>query len=258
MNKFSKKQVSKYPNNYPAFQYLVFKYFDFIICLVLVSWILGTLLTYPVYALDSTPSASVKEKLDALKLEIASKAAKLKTEVNKKLQNKAYTGIVKAKSTTSITLASKTGSRLVSVNQDTAYQDTNPKKKGVKSPPPSIQTIKEESNIAALGDVDDTGVLHARKVIILPPPADPKTKIYVWGQITSISDLVTVKTKEDGNVPVSMENVNTKFKISDFVIVTGLKNKNDILEASSLYLIQKTSTPSATPKIATPSGKKNK
>ena len=215
-------------------------------------------------ALDSTPSASVKEKLDALKLEIASKAAKLKQEVNRKLQNKAYIGVVKSKSTTSITIATKTGSKLVSVNQDTVYQDTTPKKKGVKSPPASLQTVKEESNIAALGDVDDTGVLHARKVIILPPPADPKPKTYLWGQINSISDLVAVETK-GGNVPVSTEDIGTKFKISDFVIITGLKNKNDILEASFLYVIPqvtlkpKISTPSATPKptkTATPSGKK--
>ena len=47
------------------------------------------LLPHPVAAVDSTPSAEIKAKLEELKKEIASKAAKLKQEVNRKLQNKA-------------------------------------------------------------------------------------------------------------------------------------------------------------------------
>ena len=53
---------------------------------------------YPAHALDSTPSAEIKTKLEALKQAIASKAAIIKQEINHKLQNKAYVGLVKTKS----------------------------------------------------------------------------------------------------------------------------------------------------------------
>ena len=214
-------------------------------------------------AADSTPSADIQKKLQELKTEIASKAAKLKQEVNQKLTNKAYIGVVKSKSQTSITLAAKNGTRLVSINQDTVYQDNTPKKKGAKQVTPSVDSVKEESNIAALGDVDDTGVLHARKIIILPSPADSKPKTYLWGQVTSISDLASIKTKEASTAAVSTSNIDTKFKLNDFVIISGVKNKNDIVEAHFLYVIPteavlkpKISTPSATPKVSTPSEKK--
>lgn len=209
----------------------------------------------PAFALDSTPSADIQKKLQELKAEIASKAAKLKTEVNRKLQNKAYIGIVKSKSETSITLASKTATKMISVNQDTLYEDKNPTKKGTKKVTQSIKTLKEEINIAALGDVDDTGVLHAKKVIILNPityTLNPKT--YLWGQIISESDdLITVKNKEDKNETVSITEIKTKFKTDDFVIITGIKGKNEIIEASFLYVIPKGAV--LKPKVATPSAK---
>lgn len=210
----------------------------------------------PASGTDSTPSASVKGKLDALKQEIASKAAKLKTEINRKLQNKAYIGIVKSKSDSSITLATKAGSKLVSVNQDTQYEDLTPQKKGTKRKAPSLQTITEESNLAGLGDVDDTGVLNAKKIIILPPPTvDHKLKTIIWGQITSASDdIIAIKTKDGRTEGVSVAKIDSKFKTNDFVIITGVKGKNDILEASSLFVISH--SPQVTPKVATPSGKK--
>jgi len=209
-------------------------------------------------AIESSPSANVKAKLDELKAEIASKASKLKQEINRKLQNKVYTGIIKSKSSSSITLAYKEGTRLVSINQDTIFEDDNPPKKGAKKVTPGINTLKEEVNIAALGDVDDTGVLHAKRIVILEPPIpNPQPPTYLWGQIVSESDdLITVKTKDGKNAAVSVVDIKNKYKPDDFVIITGTAGKNEILEASFLYVIPKgatlkfkEATPSATPKV---------
>ena len=103
----------------------------------LVSLILVSLLIGPttVFAADSTPSADVQSKLKALQNEIASKAAKLKNEISKKLQNKAYIGVVKSKSSNTLTLATRSGTKVVNTNQDTIYE---PVKKG---------GIKEEDNV---------------------------------------------------------------------------------------------------------------
>lgn len=220
-----------------------------IIIIIVINFILP-----PALAIDSTPSSTVKEKLDALKAEIASKAVKLKGEINRKLTNKAYIGIVKSKSDASITLASKTGTKMVSVNQDTLYEDQTPRKKGTKKVVPSQDTLKEEASIAALGDVDDTGVLHAKKIITIPLPTSIlPPQIYLWGQIISESDdLISLKTKTETET-ISTQKIKTKFKPDDFVIITGVKGNNEIIEASFLYVIPKGAV--LKPKVATPSTK---
>ena len=220
----------------------------------LVSLILVSLLIGPttVFAADSTPSADVQSKLKALQNEIASKAAKLKNEISKKLQNKAYIGVVKSKSSNTLTLATRSGTKVVNTNQDTIYE---PVKKG---------GIKEEDNIAALGDIDETEVLTARKIVILPATTYPlHTKTILWGQILSISDeLMTVQDKSGKNVAVSIAKVTNKVQQGQTIIVTGLPGKNEILNAQFIFIYPQTekskiATPSAeASKSASPSAKK--
>lgn len=222
---------------------------------------------YSAYAAESTPSASIKSKLDALKLEIASKAAKLKAEVNQKLQNKAYIGTVKTKSTNTLTLASQGGPKLVTLNQDTVYESKVSKKKF------SATLIQDEDFVVALGDIDDESVLIARKLILLPTPTE-KSKNSLWGQVIVTSDkLITIKDRDSKNHAIS---VSTKTKLkkgvdeitlsdiknTNFIIVSGNLNDNDIMEASLVYVIpqggfikqRKLATPSA--QISSPSAKK--
>lgn len=206
----------------------------------------------PTFAAESSPSADIRAKLEELKKEIASRAAKLKLEVSSKLKDKAYAGKIKTKSDNAITLATKNGPRIVNINQDTEF-DSNVKKKKY-----SQKLISEEDYLAALGDVDETGVLTARKIILQPTP-NYELKTFLWGQIISISDkLVTLKERNLKNVAVSFSNPSS-VKVLDFTILTGGFGKNDIFEADFVYVIpqggvikpKKIATPSA--KIATPS-----
>ncbi len=232
----------------------------------------------PVYAVDSTPSASIKTKLEELKKEIASKAAKLKQEVNQKLQNKAFVGFVKSKSEKTITIASSNGAKIISVNLDTTYET---KSKKVKY---SLKSLSEEDYIAALGDVDETGSLVAKKIVLLPDPGKD-SKAITWGQVVSVSDSIVIrtpslqapliKTRTDKNITVTI-NPNTEFKkgeqdlnfsevkLNDFVIVVGNTDNPSVLKSVFIYVIpqggfiksKKVATPSATPKTATTSAKK--
>lgn len=204
-----------------------------------------SLIINQVIAADSTPSADIRVKLEELKKEIASRAAKLKQEVNRKLKDKAYIGKIKTKSDTAITLATKNGPRIVNLNQDTEFEN---QAKGKKY---SQKLLSEEDYLAALGDVDETGVLTARMIILLPSP-DPEVKTYLWGQIISISDkLVTLKDKNLKSVAVSLPN--STAKVSDFAILTGFLGKNDIFKTEFVYIIpqegvlkpKKTASPSA-------------
>ncbi len=222
----------------------------------------------PVYAADSTPSAdplrqsdneaSIKTKLEELKKEIASKAAQLKKSVDRKLKDKAYVGTIKANSETSLTLAVQSGPKIVSINQDTVFEN---KIKGKSKF--STKTISTNDYIAALGDIDETGVMTAKKIILLPTP-NSKLKTYLWGQIVSISDkLVTLKDKNFKSVAAAIPS-SPAIKLNNFVILTGSINKNEIFDADFSYVIsqgtilrpKKIATSSA--KVATPSAKPTK
>lgn len=203
----------------------------------------------PVQAAETTPSSEIRSKLEELKKEIASKAAKLKQEISHKLKDKAYVGKVKSKSDTTLTLAAQSGPKMVSINQDTVFE-SNIKSK-IKF---SQKNISLEDYIVALGDADETGVLTARKIILLPAPtASPKT--YLWGKIISISDkLITLKDKGLKNVAAILP-ANSDISLNDFVILTGLKNKNDLFNAGFVYVIPQGSAVLKPKKTATPSAR---
>lgn len=203
------------------------------------------------YAVDSTPSADVKSKLEQLKKDIASKAAKLKLDIDKKLTNKAYAGKVKAKSKSSITLATKTGPKIVSINQDTVFDSQ------IKGKKYSLKLISEEDYLAALGDIDETGVLIAKKIILLPT-VNYQLPTHLWGQIVAVSEkLATLKSREQKNIAVSLPK-QASAKEGNFVILTGSMGKNDIFEASFLYIIPQGGILKPKGKIATPSAKPSK
>lgn len=208
----------------------------------------------PVKAADSTPSASIKTYIEQFKKEVASKAAKLKKEIDTKLKNKAYVGKVKLGSENSLTIATNSGPKIVGVNQDTVFEG-----KGKFS----FKTIVSEDYLAALGDVDEIGVMTAKKIVKMPDTSyQPKT--YLWGQIISLSDkLATIKDRDLKSVAVSMPE--NDLKVNDFVILTGSKNKNDIFEAEFVHVLQKgfikpkkVATPSASIKpSSSPAAKPN-
>lgn len=218
------------------------------IIIIIVIIIINFILSAEVFAADSTPSADIKSKLEELKKEIASKAAKLKQEVNRKLTNKAYVGNVKTNSPTSLTLASQIGPKLVSINQDTIFESKIKKKKTFSS-----KTLAEEDYIAALGDVDETGVLTAKKIILLPIP-ELTNKTYLWGKIVSADGkLTTLLDRNQKNIAASLP-TSTNVKSGDFIIATGAKNKNDIFEAEFVHIIPQGAILKPK-KVATPSAK---
>lgn len=194
----------------------------------------ATCTLYPTFAAESSPSAGIKSKLEELQKEIASKAALLKGEISGKLKNKAYAGVVKIKSDSSITLATKDGPKIVNINEDSEFES---KVRGKKY---SEKLISEEDYLASLGDVDETGVLTARRVILLPQPKAGQPvaeKTYLWGKIMAISDkLVTLKDKDFKTVAVSITGP-SKVKVSNFIILTGVYQKNDIFKAEFVHII---------------------
>lgn len=163
--------------------------------ILMFSIILNIIPISPASAAESTPSSDIKLKLKVLQEEIASKAAKFKEEIKKKLQNKAFVGFVKSKSKNTLTLATKSGVKMVTVNDFTSFEG-----KGIKN----LSHLKSDDFLAALGDVDDNDVLTAKKIVKLSPP--PKTTTTVlFGKVVSV---------EENTVTIRQQTTTTAFLVT--------------------------------------------
>lgn len=212
-----------------------------------------------VFAADSTPSADIASKLKEFQKEAASKAAQLKDLISKKLQNKAFVGTIESQSGNSLTLAAKSGPRIVSLNQDTLFESKVKQKEKF-----SFKSINTGDYVAALGDIDETGVLTARKVILLRSKTNEvslttknyQLKTYLWGQVISISDeLITLRDKTFKNWAATLPE-SPKVKLNDYVILTGNLDKNNIVDTGFVYVIPQGGVIKPK-KLATPSAKIN-
>ncbi len=246
----------------------------FILVFALVFLVHTTSYISPALAEESSPSAEIKTKLEALKKEIASRAAQLKNEISSKLQNKAFIGTIKTKSESSFTVATLLGPKIIGFNEDTVFSVSDPAElKAKKIKRASLESLEEEDYIAALGDVDDTGVLTARKIIFIPSN-QPELKQVLWGQIAAISDkLITVKDKSQNNVSISisgnttLKNADEEIDISkllsgDTVLISGYQNDQEVIQATYIYVLDrgasikpKTKPATESAKIASPSAK---
>ncbi len=198
-----------------------------------------------VHALDSTQSATqsadFKAKLKALQDEIASKAVQLKNEISKKLQNKAYVGFVKSVSLASLNIEVKNATKTATINEFTQFTS---KGKIIKS-----VTIGDW--VAALGDVDETGNLTAKKIVKMAPPKEIEEKI-IYGIVLSSGDnRITIRDKAKQNYTLAINN-DTIFKtdknqdtafediiINKPIIVAGTLLKDKIIQARFIYIIKK-------------------
>lgn len=214
------------------------------------------------YAADSTPSADIQSKLKALQTEIASRAAKLTAEVNKKLQNRSYVGVIKTKSDTSLALTARTSQRSVILNEYTEYV--------AQGRSPSLKSFSQGDYVAALGDVDENGVLTAKRMIKLK--TDGLDKRIVWGRVVSLeSQVINIQSKDEKSFKIKT-NADTIFKFGKVsasfndlkegkaIIVVGFKNEDGSISARLVYILPylayshfKSATPSA--KTASPSAK---
>src|SRR3989344_5954310 len=98
-------------------------------------------------AQESSPSGSLLQKLNELKSDIASKAAKIKSEVNKKVQDKAIMGSILNISDNEMTIQALTSEKTIKYDEFTEII-------GLKGKKITLKTLEEKDNIAALGDMD--------------------------------------------------------------------------------------------------------
>lgn len=214
-----------------------------------------TLNVVPASALEpvkpATYSADLKLKIKALQEEIASKAAKLKNEISRRMQNRAYIGVVKSKSDTSLTIATAEKTRLVSINEYTQYSSNIKSKTKFNA-----KTLAVEDYVAVLGDVDDNEVLTAKKIIKMVPPQNQDRQI-ILGQVDTVAEqTLTVQTKGGQRFSFSVKgNKLTNIKSGKTVIVVSEGSQNSLqarfVQPLGEIVTEKIATPTASPS-ATP------
>lgn len=207
----------------------------------------------------SSPSASLQQKLDDLKKQIASKAAALKQEVNKKMQNKAVAGEVIEKNSTKLILKTLKGNRSINLNEYTEY-------KSAKNKSLTEKNIVSGSYIVALGDMDEKNTLTAKRIIL--EEKSPLESQVVWGKVTKIGDnYINIFSKDNEELIILTSNSTkyllgkeeagfTDIKNTDALTVIFNKQNENFRNANFIYIIpvvghfkpenSKTSTPSAT------------
>lgn len=237
---------------------------------LLLSITLATGCASPAFAQTSTPSSaltasvssSLKEKLDQLKKEVASKAALLKQEVNKKMVNKFYIGTVISIDETTIKFSTNKGVKIVNINEFTNYQS---KIKLPKKTTSTAKSISPDDYITALGDVDDNGALVAKKIVKLNKVASDEAKLII-GKVDSVSNPnINLKLPQDNTMLKIITSASTDFllgsdeasladiKLDKFLIAKGEVSKDGSLKARFIYLFPTVTTSS---KISTSSGTK--
>ena len=234
-----------------------------VLCVLLITLTIRyTLYPIPSYAQEATDSGLL-QKLNELKNEIASKAAQIKNEVNKKVQNKAFLGTITNISDSEITL--QTLNSIKTIKHDEFTEVIGAKNKEIK-----IDTLEVDDKIAALGDVDDKNNLVAQRLVFLENFASNSAQL-VWGQIQKSSgSTITLKTKSNQTENIST-NSQTQFflgneettiidaKAEKHLVARGTRLKDGSLRAKFIYFIPSSGftkpTEKTQTKVASPSAK---
>lgn len=205
----------------------------------------------------ATQSSTLLQKINEIKNQIASKAAEIKQEITQKIQNKAYIGKISDLSTSSISLLVRDETKTITVNEYTGFQI----KKGK-----TIKNLKKDDYIATLGDVDDKGMLIAKKIVKLDAPPATQSSI-IWGITDSVSSTSATFKSRDNQTLKIVTNSNTVIKLSGkdaklnqigkdrSIVVVGRKS-NDSIIAQFIYIVpnagdilsNRSTSPSATSK----------
>lgn len=193
------------------------------------------------FAQESSPSGSLLQKLTELKEDIASKAAQLKTEMTKKVQNKAIIGSILDIGSSEITIQTLNSTKTIKYDEFTEII-------GAKGKKIKIDTLEAKDSIAALGDMDDKNNLVAQRLVYLENYASNSAQL-VWGQIQKTTGpTITIKDKS-GQSQTLITNSQTNFflgneeasiadaKVEKYLAARAIKQKDGSFRARFIYFI---------------------
>lgn len=209
--------------------------------LLLLFFVVCLLIAPSALAQEASPSGSLIQKLDELKKDIASKAAEIKSAINKKVQNKAIIGEIVEIADDRLVIQTLSSEKTVNFDEFTEIIGTGNKK--IK-----ITTLEESDNVASLGDFDDKNNMLARRIVFLEKLAT-QSGVLIWGQIQKTTGPTINLADKSGNPETISTNSATSFflgnseasildaKAEKFMIVRGTRQNNGSIRARFIYFI---------------------
>lgn len=201
----------------------------------------SSLITPYSIAQESSSSGSLVDKINELKNEIASKAAQIKSEINKKVQNKAIIGSIIKTNEADMIIQGLNSTKTVKFDEFSTIIDLNGKE--IK-----IDSLEESDTVAALGDMDDKNNLVAQRIIYLNNFASASAQL-VWGQIQKTSGSTVIIKNQAGETENIITNNQTEFflgneeasledaKPEKHLVARTTRNKDGSLRSSFIYFI---------------------
>lgn len=168
--------------------------------------ILGLLISTMLLAQTASPGATVR---DAIQKKVAEELAAIKSSVVKR----SFVGEVTAKSDTTMTLASSRKQPRVI----TLLPDTTVKLAGKET---SLADIKVGNFVISMGDVDTSGAMTAKRVLIIDKPAVDNRRI-ISGTVTKVtSTQINIDTAKNESWIIKIT-TDSKLVVGDKVMVIG-------------------------------------
>ena len=192
-----------------------------------------------------TTSSDSSQLRDSVKQKVAEELAQIKQAVSKK----AFLGTISSKNAATFNIANYLNqNRSAIVSTDTVIKLKN----GSDGTPADLKT---GDYILIMGDVDSTGNMTAKRLLVIAPPAVDKRASY-WGKVTATGSTVTIdkltaKLVSDTYISTTNAGKTVKLKTSDIkvgnTVVMITKTGTSIVPVvTDLYIFPAPATPSAT------------
>lgn len=214
---------------------------------------------------QATASASLLQKINEIKEKAASKASELLNDVTKKMQNKAYFGIVSSVEGSKVTLKFFETDQTLLTDEYTVFSSTLKSSKKTTA----LKDFAEGDFVSALGDADDKGVLKAKRLIKSSPIASDSSQL-VWGEVQKVNGgAIEVNIADGTNAKITASGLTKLFlgqweatlldiKLGRTIVARGTQTKNAGLSSTYIYVVPQSASakPEKTPdptKAASPS-----
>jgi hypothetical protein len=195
--------------------------------------------------------------------------------VTKKLQNKAYFGIITSIDGDKVMIAFQNRDFEAKTDEYTGFSSNLKSTKKVTA----LKDFTKGDFVSALGDVDDKGILKAKKLIKSAPVASDSASL-IWGVVQKVSGgTITVKMADSTDQIITSSGRNQTFlgqseatladiKMGRTIIAKGKQTTNAGLSSTYIYIVPPTadakpekvveSTKSASSATASPSASSKK
>lgn len=172
-------------------------------------------LTTPSPATASPSAFPTDEKVQEIRDVVKEKVQEKIQEIKERIEKKAFVGILKELTDSTLTIETLTGEKMVSLDKDAVIIDA--KRKEIK-----IKDLEIDQKVICMGVLNENNILTAKRIVVVAQPAkEPPTREVYLGNISQIDpkqSLFTLvsKSKNTSHVEVKVSKQTKTLVLKDF------------------------------------------